>query len=138
MLQWISKHTGIKLPRFITKRISNNVNKTSSTKNESEKQQHSIDEICNDFWCLCKERFSRTSSGSGYSTISTTSTEVSTSFDEDDSSDGEEVVIISKQEEQKINNGHRRRRSKKTKKTPNIQLVGGEWCMPCQESDEGR
>ena len=134
LLQWISKHTGIKLPRFITKHSGN---KTST---ESEKQQqHGIDEICNDFWCLCKQRFSRKSSGSsGDSTISTTSTEISTSFDEDDSSDGEEVVIISKQEEQKINNVHRRRRSKKTKKTPNIQLVEGEWCMPCQESDEGR
>ena len=141
VLQWISKHTGIKLPRFITKRISNNVNKTSPTKNKSEKQQqHGIDNICNDFWCLCKQRFYRKSSGSsGDSTISTTSTEISTSFDEYDSSNGEEVVIISKQEEQKSDNVRRRRRSKKTKKTPNnIQLVKGEWCMPCQESDEGR
>ena len=135
VLQWISKHTGITLPRFITKRISNNANKTSSTKNESEKQQHGIDDICNDFWCLCKQRFYRKSSGD--STISTTSTEISTSFDEDDSSDGEEVVIISKQEH--LTNVHRRRRSKKTKKTPNyIHFVGGEWCMPCQESDKGR
>jgi len=105
-----------------------NKNKISSTK-EPEKQQHGIEEMCNDFWCLCKQRFSRKNIDD--STISTTSTEISTSFDEDDS-DGEEVVIIS---EQKINNIHR---SKKTKKTPNIQLVEGEWCMPCQESDEGR
>jgi len=131
VVQWISKHTGIKLPRFITKHSGN----TTST--ESENQQHGI-EICNDFWCLCKQRFSRKSSGSsGDSTISTTSTEISTSFDEDDSSDGEEVVIMSKQEEQKINNVHRRR-SKKMKKMPNIQLVEGEWCIPCQESNEGR
>jgi len=129
VLQWISKHTGIKLPRFISKRMSiGNKNKISSTK-EPEKQQHGIEEMCNDFWCLCKQRFSRKNIDD--STISTTSTEISTSFDEDDS-DGEEVVIIS---EQKINNIHR---SKKTKKTPNIQLVEGEWCMPCQESDEGR
>ena len=61
--------------------------------------------------------------------MSTTSTEISITFDEEDSSDGEEVVIISKQEEeQKVNNVHR----------PNIQLVEGEWCMPCQESAEGR
>jgi len=131
VLQWISKHTGITLPRFITKHIGNK----TPTK-ESEKQQQGIDEICNDFWCLCKQRFSRKNIDD--STISTTSTEISTSFDEDDSSNGEEVVIISKQEEQKNNNDVQRRRSKKTKKTPNIQLVGGEWCMPCQESDEGR
>lgn len=153
VLQWISKRTGITLPHFITNRGNNNVI-TSSTKGESEiqqhhfitnrgndnvetkAQQHGIDEICNDFWCLCKQRFYRKSSGD--STISAAETEISTSFDEDDSSDGGEVVLIS-EEEKKINNVlHRRRRSKKTKKTPDIQFIGGEWCMPCQESDGDR
>ena len=139
-LQWIVQqlsNAGVSLPKFITNRL------TTDKSNSSEDNKHQITQdnnnnVCNDFWCLCKKRFARKSSVEGDISVAATETSFSSLSDDDDerSDGGEEIMIHSDQRSQEEKNINayvrRRRRNKMTKSTTKINFIEGEWCMPCQ------
>lgn len=139
-LQWIVQqlsNAGVSLPKFITNRL------TTDKSNSSEDNKHQITQdnnnnVCNDFWCLCKKRFARKSSVEGDISVAATETSFSSLSDDDDerSDGGEEIMIHSDQRSQEGKNINayvrRRRRNKMTKSTTKINFIEGEWCMPCQ------
>ena len=139
-LQWIVQqlsNAGVSLPKFITNRL------TTDKSNSSEDNKHQITQdnnnnVCNDFWCLCKKRFARKSSVEGDISVAATETSFSSLSDDDDerSDGGEEIMIHSDQRSQEEKNINayvrRRRRNKMTKSTTKINFIEGDWCMPCQ------